>query len=64
MDLSTWTDDPHVSAYLRRQYPNMSLVSAAETEAYGSFMSKLHTIATKYNRTIVHWEGKTQDARR
>jgi hypothetical protein len=49
---------------LRRQYPNTSLVSAAETEAYGSFMSKLHTIATKYNRTIVHWEGKTQDARR
>lgn len=54
--LSVWTSDAKVAAYLRKQHPGLSLKKAAEAEAYGSFMGKLHTIAAKYQKKIIHWE--------
>jgi hexosaminidase len=54
--LAEWTHDTDVAAYLKRQHPGMSLTRAAETEAYGVFMTKLQAISEKYNKTVVHWE--------
>eukprot|EP01045_Picozoa_sp_COSAG04_P006013 COSAG04_NODE_289_length_17842_cov_141.473483_5_plen_83_part_00 len=42
MTLTDWTSDPKIAAYLKRQHPGLGLLKAAEAEAYGSFMAKLH----------------------
>jgi len=54
--LSDWTGDAKIAAYLRKQHPGLSLIKAAEAEAYGSFMGKLQAIARKNGKKIIHWE--------
>ena len=56
MNLTDWTSEPHIAAYLKHQHPGLSPIAAAQAEAYGSFVAKLHQIAARYNRLVIHWE--------